>query len=355
MATIQHLTGAQFRALFSSPLRRVGRTIKRGEELQGPCPFCGGRDRFVVWPDIGQWTCRHCKGFTPHSDIDFILDRDHGGISRESEGFKEAFKATLQTLGIQSTTTTTTPTAEDPTPQSCEPPNADWQARADSFWWYCFDQLWSLDADELPLHPQAIEYLVLRGLNEETAQWAEIGYNPKTIYDTGERWGLELEEGQRVWLPAGLVFPWRVGGAMWKLCIRQFDGDTRRYITVKGSTNPPYQIDTVLPNHPLIMVEGPFDALAVHQAMRTAHICGDKVGCVATGTTQGRNIRWIAQMSRASTILLAHDDEESGDKAADYWQDIYRDKAKRLRPTRKDPGDMLREGDDIAAWIGAAL
>ncbi len=320
--------------------------MKRGEELQGPCPFCGGRDRFVVWPDLGQWTCRHCQGFSPRSDIDYILERDHGGISHGTEGFKDAFKDALRTLGIQSITTTPTDTA--PVPQACEPPNADWQARANSFWWYAFDQLWREE------HPKALEYLGHRGLNEATAQWAEIGYNPKPIYDTGERWGLELEEGQRVWLPAGLVFPWRVNGEPWKLCIRQLDGDTR-YITVKGSANPPYQMDTVLPNHPLLIVEGPFDVLAVHQAMGTANIFGDKVGCVGVGTTQGRNIRWIAQMSRASTILLAHDDEESGDTAANYWQDIYRDKAKRLRPTRKDPGDMLKAGDDIAAWIGAAL
>ena len=33
------------------------------DELVGPCPFCGGRDRFQVWLDnngIVAWTCRHC-------------------------------------------------------------------------------------------------------------------------------------------------------------------------------------------------------------------------------------------------------------------------------------------------------
>ncbi|MCP4541803.1 MAG: hypothetical protein GY832_32125 [Chloroflexi bacterium] len=31
----------------------------------GPCPFCGGRDRFNVWPHHpkgnGQWWCRGCE------------------------------------------------------------------------------------------------------------------------------------------------------------------------------------------------------------------------------------------------------------------------------------------------------
>jgi len=36
-----------------------------GGEYAGPCPFCGGEDRFRCWPDHpegggGQWWCRQC-------------------------------------------------------------------------------------------------------------------------------------------------------------------------------------------------------------------------------------------------------------------------------------------------------
>jgi hypothetical protein len=35
--------------------------LKRGgREWIGPCPKCGGRDRFGINPDKGVWNCRHC-------------------------------------------------------------------------------------------------------------------------------------------------------------------------------------------------------------------------------------------------------------------------------------------------------
>jgi hypothetical protein len=37
--------------------------LKRGgREWVGPCPVCGGRDRFGINPDKGAWNCRHCGG-----------------------------------------------------------------------------------------------------------------------------------------------------------------------------------------------------------------------------------------------------------------------------------------------------
>jgi hypothetical protein len=36
-------------------LKRIGR------ELVGPCPACGGRDRFAINPSKGLWCCRHCN------------------------------------------------------------------------------------------------------------------------------------------------------------------------------------------------------------------------------------------------------------------------------------------------------
>lgn len=35
---------------------------RSGQELVGPCPKCGGRDRFAINPGRGVWNCRHCGG-----------------------------------------------------------------------------------------------------------------------------------------------------------------------------------------------------------------------------------------------------------------------------------------------------
>ena len=39
-----------------TPLRKTAST--HGGEWCGPCPFCGGRDRFRVQPIRGRWWCR---------------------------------------------------------------------------------------------------------------------------------------------------------------------------------------------------------------------------------------------------------------------------------------------------------
>lgn len=40
-------------------LKRVSFT--GGGECCGPCPNCGGRDRFRVWPERGRYWCRQCR------------------------------------------------------------------------------------------------------------------------------------------------------------------------------------------------------------------------------------------------------------------------------------------------------
>jgi hypothetical protein len=34
---------------------------RRGKEWIGPCPACGGKDRFSIKPDEGVWSCRGCS------------------------------------------------------------------------------------------------------------------------------------------------------------------------------------------------------------------------------------------------------------------------------------------------------
>lgn len=49
----------------------------RNGEWCGPCPRCGGKDRFLVWPEEDQYWCRQChaKG----DSIQFL--RDYRGLS----------------------------------------------------------------------------------------------------------------------------------------------------------------------------------------------------------------------------------------------------------------------------------
>lgn len=56
-------------ALIRQPLKRAGK------EYAGPCPFCGGKDRFHVQPDNHRWLCRHCTEGKWKSPIEFVMRR----------------------------------------------------------------------------------------------------------------------------------------------------------------------------------------------------------------------------------------------------------------------------------------
>lgn len=52
-----------------------------GGAYAGPCPWCGGTDRFVVRPqgrasEAPCWWCRQCTGEKPQSCIDYVMRRD---------------------------------------------------------------------------------------------------------------------------------------------------------------------------------------------------------------------------------------------------------------------------------------
>ena len=74
-----------FRAPITDVVARFGLRLKRqGRELVGPCPVCGGNDRFAVHPTKGVWNCRHC-----------VRGGDAIALLRHVEGcsFKEAVAA----------------------------------------------------------------------------------------------------------------------------------------------------------------------------------------------------------------------------------------------------------------------
>ena len=62
------------------PLRKTGGS--GGGEWSGPCPFCGGNDRFSVQPyhDEPRWLCRSCTDGKWKDVIDFVQRRDQSGF-----------------------------------------------------------------------------------------------------------------------------------------------------------------------------------------------------------------------------------------------------------------------------------
>jgi DNA primase len=306
-------------------LRKAATT--NGGEWKGACPFCGGRDRFSVWPNASRpgWWCRMCE---KHGDaIQYLREQ---GMS-----FTDACRVVGKELDAPRKA------APPIAPEKCEPPAHVWRAAAAGF------LLWSQDYLD-----RALPYLTSRGLTEQTARTAGLGYNPETREASRAKWGLEMdrEYGDRFWLPAGIVIPSYAGGALWRLQIRREtvkDGQ-ERYKTVTGSRNALYGADSLRPGQPAILVEGPFDAMAVRQA------AGDLCGVVASGTSGARHIKWIGALALCGEVLVSLDADGPGDTASAYWLDALPN-ARRHRPYYSDPAQMLQDGQDLRAWVRVGL
>jgi Toprim domain-containing protein len=226
-------------------------------------------------------------------------------------------------------------------PAECNAPTAAWQARTERI------VAWA----EGKMTDQRMKYLLGRGLTEETIIRARLGYNDEGRWSERADWGLEPDgENTRMWIPQGYVIPWYVGGYIWKLQIRRevAKPDQERYKTIPGSSNALYGVDSLRDGEPAMLVEGPFDALAVSQ------VAGDVLGVAACGTSGARRARWYSALALCSPVLVALDADPAGDSASQVWCDILQD-GKRHRPHYADPSQMLQDGADVRGWVLAGL
>jgi len=338
MATTIDLRGVDLLELIGHDveLRRVAGT--NGGEYAGPCPFCGGRDRFRVWPqdgDRGRFWCRQCdaKG----DAIDYIRQRDNLGFSEALERLGSPVVASV---------------ARQPAaPPRLEPPTPSWQGRARSFVAECQAALWGD-------HAEGLAWMRKRGLADETIRAAGLGLNVRDRREDPATWGLDAEQraaggARAIWLPRGIVIPWEIGGELWRVNIRRPSGDVEKggpkYIGPAGSRAGLYNADRLQADRPAMIVEGELDALTVQQ------LAGDLVAAVATGSTMGAHrAPWVARLAICSTVLVSFDTDEAGEKAAAWWLGVL-DNAQRWRPFWGDANAMAQDGADVRSWVEAGL
>ncbi len=301
------------------------------KEWEGPCPKCGGTDRFYVRREY--FACRGC-----HEQRGDVIE-----FTRWLDGltFQEACQ---QLTGGEPPTGDGKP-QHAPPPEALDPPGYAWQAAARALVETCQAALWADPA------PKALAWLVeSRGLSEGMIAAAGLGYNDHDHYDKYEAWGLEPDpKGSGVWLPRGVTIPWEIGGELWRVNIRRPAGKPK-YFSPAGCSNGLYGADLVKPGKPVVLVEGELDALTIEQH------AGDLVNGVATGSTCGaRLVRWIGRLALVPIVLVAYDNEpDKGEKAAAYWIDALPN-ARRWRPYWNDVNAMAQDGADVLSWVKAGL
>jgi hypothetical protein len=310
----------------------------RGGEYHGPCPFCGGNDRFRIQPAKDRFYCRACE-------------KSGDGIQylRESRGMSY-FEACAYFGQEPNFTKKPTPPVLVPKHETQAPPEA-WQERASSFAMQSQAILWDSAGDKMRqwLHDE-------KGLSDETIRKAGLGYNPTDIYEPRATWGLpsalnDQGKEKKQWLPAGLVIPFLQDGKVQRLRIRRTNpGDGNRYIIVSGSSSAPMAWHK--DQGAAVIVESELDGLLLSQE------AGDLCAVVALGSAQAKpDTRTDTLLKSAKTILVSLDTDEAGAKAAwDFWPKQYGKKFKRWHCLKgKDPSDSWKNGLDLRTWIQAGL
>lgn len=321
-----------------TPLRRTASTW--GGEYSGPCPFCcRGRDRFKVWPAEGRWGCLGPRagrgGCDVYGDADDYRSAPRGcGPPRLSP--RPGHRAGIQPAAPLLTL--------DP---PAEPPPA-WQARAAAFAAACAAAL------AAPGGAKARAWLHERGLSPATVAAAGLGYHPCERSAAAAAWGLPAGHAP-LSLPHGIVIPWRQGNEVTALKVRRpappLPGP--KYLSVAGGGRGLYLPTGAAPLRPAaLLVEGEFDALVLQQE------AGDLAATFATGSTAGgRDSASLYQLHAYPLVLVAFDvdDNQAGDRAAEWWLDALGPRAVRWRPLAHDVTDMLVAGQDVRYWVCAGL
>lgn len=319
-----------------------------GGEWAGPCPICGGHDRFRVQPytDGGRWLCRHCTGGAWDTAIGYIMRRDNCD-----------FKASCETLTHGSPPKSKgAKHLEHPAYQA---PMGDWQTDVWGVIDTCERDLWSERCKPV------LDYLRGRGLRDETIKHFRLGYCSTGAPDVyGWQFG-------GLWVPRGIVIPGIAGGEVWYLKIRLVPGvpfvclkckkvcrqpgrcdcgGVNKYRGVKG--NRPAAIfngDDLLSGPGVaLFVEGEMDCMTAWQDL------GNIVSVVTMGSAT--NIpdlaTWGTYLLRLRLVIACYDDDEQGEKGlANLIKMTELVKLAPLPIGNHDINDFVMAGGDLAQWF----
>ena len=323
------------------------------------CPFCGGEDRFVVWPDSpdedgsyngGRFWCRKmCR--KAGNAINFL--REYQGMSyleacdRLKLEPKEKFHQTPRFR------------QEYNPPRVVNNPPELWQEKATAFVSWAHSSLMN--------NPHALSLVTGRGFTLESIAKFKIGFNPKKIERKRTEWGLSdiNEQGKSILnLHTGLIIPVFSGENVVKIKVRRttYEKEQIDYeIAIKAGSKPKYKPSKYLSisggrSSPAIygntslsvafVQESEFDPLLIQQE------CGDICYSIALGGSSNPMDKDTYQVIKKTPIVLfCPDFDESGIDSWVIWKRKIPSLVQIITPFEKSPGDAYLAGLDLREWI----
>lgn len=296
------------------------------DEMAGPCPKCGGADRFHCKADL--FFCRQCH------PLDNGKAHDLFGFYEWLNGWD--FLTTCKALAGDPPTEKAKAKAKPKTVNLGIPDSDDLQTRAMQIAIGCAAMLWE------PEGQRARAWLNARGLADETLKVHLVGFNSK-----GER-----QHG--FYVPRGITIPhWQESAnTISGIKVRLSTNGPDKYRHILGSRPSLYLADHLAGHDVAIVCEGEFDALLLHQE------AGDLVGVCGLGSAGNKTKALDAGLPyllHVKRLLVATDNDAEGEQAAAAILERTQ-RARRLHiPQGNDVTDYWKEGGDLRAWVSAAL
>jgi hypothetical protein len=324
-----------------------GRCGQRGRRLWWNCPFHDDPNpSFCVDPGMTWWRCFGCG---EHGDAATLV------MKLEGLSFPEAITSLAGDPlhhPRKGRRPATPPPRPKPSPRPPAPPSGLLGADALALVESAESLLWSPEGSagltylEGRPHPDASRFLTGRCLGHPTIRSARLGWTSRA-------------EGV-AWKPPGIVLPWFVGGRLALVKVRvpdpwldRFPKRDRPPRYIEAYRNPALLSfypgpEAIRPGHPLIVVEGEFDALCLGEALGPMAAVVT-LGSVSTPPTPAI----LSRMLSAAPWFLATDADPAGDGASGHWPASTR----RVRPPGryKDWTEARQAGVDLRRWWGAIL
>lgn len=355
-------------------------------EHHGPCPSCGGDDRFCLYLDqgegkaagMGTFHCGHGKGGNGCGK---------GGDAIEYlRVFRNlSFGDACSVLGIATGRPPASWLAKTPRvpkkalqypefsprhiswPDDVTDPDK-WQAHAEKFIAACHEQLLQ--------RQKSLDYLAGRGISVDQIKKYRLGIHLgetrnevewEPSFRPRKSWGMtdnhRAGRPQMFILPAGLVIPWYNERGLRRIRIRLAKQDPqnprKKYHVVVGSAMDMWL--TGADREAIVTIETELDGIMIDGI-------NDRVGVLALGAVAMKPDDVSDSALRAChTILIGLDFDEAGPDASRWWEKTYPQSRLHPVPAGKDPGELFERGWTdlngvhhpgdvmVRAWIAAGL
>ena len=290
-----------------------------GGEFAGPCPFCGGVDRFRVQPEKNIWLCRHCTNGIWRDVIDFIARRDNVTISQAAQSIDGSFPMFSKQSGK----------LKKPVYHAYKPPTDAWQEAARKAVAICENNLFE------PAGARALEYLHSRGLTDTTIKTFRLGFSPK--FNQGD-----------LYIPHGITIPAFANGVLWYVKIRT-NGDPKYKLVAGSKPAAIFNADNLATARDCLLVEGEFNAMIGHQTIN------DVIAVASMGSAGNRPdlATWGPYFINKTYIFTLYDADDAGQSGALALHNQLGERVKlvALPANAGDLNDYYTAGGDVWQWM----